>query len=225
MAIDTPKNSLTCHPILNGLDEIKWFSAWPLPCTIPVRHATIENFVELSPLTTFKALSCVQHPDEAIHKYSNCEKNRRARVRLRIIETFKCHPSWNKQKLSKAFHTTLLHFTLRYSTLFHFALLYLTLLHRNLTFTLLQFTLLYVTSTCRSIRSVAVDPTNEWFVTGSGDRTIKFWDLASGLLKLTLTGHIEQVTGLAISERQPYMFSCALDKMVKCWDLEYNKVR
>ena len=70
-----------------------------------------------------------------------------------------------------------------------------------------------------------MDPGNEWFVTGSGDRTIKFWDLASGQLKLTLTGHIEQVTGLAISPRQPYMFSCALDKMVKCWDLEYNKVR
>lgn len=72
---------------------------------------------------------------------------------------------------------------------------------------------------------MTVDPSNEWFATGSGDRTIKFWDLASGQLKLTLTGHIEQVTGLAVSSRQPYMFSCALDKMVKCWDLEYNKVR
>ena len=34
-----------------------------------------------------------------------------------------------------------------------------------------------------------------------------------------------QVTGLAVSDRHPYMFSCGLDKMVKCWDLEYNKVR
>ena len=33
-----------------------------------------------------------------------------------------------------------------------------------------------------------------------------------------------QVTGLAVSDRHPYMFSCGLDKMVKCWDLEYNKV-
>ncbi len=40
---------------------------------------------------------------------------------------------------------------------------------------------------------MAFDPSNEWFVTGSGDRTIKFWDTASGQLKLTLTGHIEQV--------------------------------
>jgi len=74
------------------------------------------------------------------------------------------------------------------------------------------------------VRSIAFDPGNEWFVTGSGDRTIKVWDVASGQLRLTLTGHIEQVTGLAISERSPYMFSCGLDKMVKCWDLEQNKV-
>jgi pleiotropic regulator 1 len=74
------------------------------------------------------------------------------------------------------------------------------------------------------VRSIAVDPGNAWFATGSGDRTIKIWDLASGQLKLTLTGHIEQVTGVAVSDRHPYMFSVGLDKMVKCWDLEYNKV-
>lgn len=33
-----------------------------------------------------------------------------------------------------------------------------------------------------------------------------------------------QVMGLAVSERHPYMFSCGLDKQVKCWDLEQNKV-
>jgi pleiotropic regulator 1 len=74
------------------------------------------------------------------------------------------------------------------------------------------------------VRSIAFDPTNEWFVTGSADRTIKVWDTASGQLRLTLTGHIEQVTGLAVSDRHPYMFSCGLDKQVKCWDLEQNKV-
>jgi pleiotropic regulator 1 len=75
------------------------------------------------------------------------------------------------------------------------------------------------------VRSLAFDPGNEWFATGSGDRTIKIWDTASGTLKLTLTGHIEQVTGLAISKQHPYMFSCGLDKKVMCWDLEQNKVR
>lgn len=74
------------------------------------------------------------------------------------------------------------------------------------------------------VRSVAVDPTNEWFATGSGDRTIKIWDLASGQLKLTLTGHINSVMGLAVSARYPYLFSVGNDKLVKCWDLEQNKV-
>ena len=74
------------------------------------------------------------------------------------------------------------------------------------------------------VQSIAVDPANEFFVTGSYDRTIKVWDLASGTLKLTLTGHISAVRGLAVSSKHPYMFSCAEDKMVKCWDLEYNKV-
>ncbi|CAA0836944.1 Protein pleiotropic regulatory locus 1 [Striga hermonthica] len=74
------------------------------------------------------------------------------------------------------------------------------------------------------VRSVAVDPSNNWFCTGSADRTIKIWDLASGRVKLTLTGHIDQVRGLAISSKHTYMFSAGDDKLVKCWDLEQNKV-
>ncbi|XP_013601683.1 PREDICTED: protein pleiotropic regulator PRL2-like [Brassica oleracea var. oleracea] len=74
------------------------------------------------------------------------------------------------------------------------------------------------------VRSVAFDPRNEWFCTGSADRTIKVWDVASGVLKLTLTGHIGQVRGLAVCNKDAYMFSAGDDKQVKCWDLEQNKV-
>lgn len=74
------------------------------------------------------------------------------------------------------------------------------------------------------VRAIAVEPGNEWFVTGGGDRLIKVWDLASGTLKVTLTGHINAVRGLAVSSRHPYMFSAGEDKQVFCWDLEYNKV-
>ncbi|KMU87373.1 pre-mRNA-splicing factor prp46 [Coccidioides immitis H538.4] len=74
------------------------------------------------------------------------------------------------------------------------------------------------------VRSLAVEPNNEWFASGAGDRTIKIWDLATGALRLTLTGHISTVRGLAVSPRHPYLFSCGEDKMVKCWDLETNKV-
>ena len=122
------------------------------------------------------------------------------------------------------------------------------------------------------MRCIAVDPSNEWFATGSNDRVIKvratttlfklstcskgllkciippllpspplpspplpspplpspplpqIWELASGKLKLSLTGHISTIRALAVSPRQPYMFSGGEDKMVKCWDLEMNKV-
>ena len=80
------------------------------------------------------------------------------------------------------------------------------------------------------VRSIAFDPTNEWFATGSADRTIKIWDFAKcvagseGGLKLTLTGHIGPVRGLAVSDRHPYLFSAGEDKQVKCWDLETNSV-
>jgi len=74
------------------------------------------------------------------------------------------------------------------------------------------------------VRCVAVEPGNEWFVTGSADKTVKVWDLASGTLKITLTGHISSVRGVAVSERSPYLFSVGDDKLVKCWDLEVNKV-
>ncbi|KAL1955115.1 hypothetical protein VTO42DRAFT_9016 [Malbranchea cinnamomea] len=74
------------------------------------------------------------------------------------------------------------------------------------------------------VRSLAVEPNNQWFASGAGDRTIKIWDLATGSLRLTLTGHISTVRGLVVSTRHPYLFSCGEDKMVKCWDLETNKV-
>nr|CAD7258271.1 unnamed protein product [Timema shepardi] len=64
------------------------------------------------------------------------------------------------------------------------------------------------------VRCVAVEPGNEWFATGSADRVIKIWDLASGRLKVSLTGHISSVRGLAVSSRHPYLFSCGEDRQV-----------
>ena len=74
------------------------------------------------------------------------------------------------------------------------------------------------------VKCVDVDPSNEFFVTGSQDRTIKIWNLFTGQCKLTLTGHIHTVRGVIISKKHPYMFSCGEDKKLVCWDLEQNKV-
>lgn len=74
------------------------------------------------------------------------------------------------------------------------------------------------------VRCASVDVSNEWFVTGSADRTLKVWDLASGQLKLTLPGHVASVRAVVVSPRHPYLFSASEDKEIKCWDLEYNRV-
>ena len=77
------------------------------------------------------------------------------------------------------------------------------------------------------VRSVAVEPGNQWFATGAGDRVIKIWDLASGELKLSLTGHISTVRGLAVSSRHLYLFSCGEDKvcvnLLCCTSLSSNE--
>jgi pleiotropic regulator 1 len=73
------------------------------------------------------------------------------------------------------------------------------------------------------VRSVSFDPSNEFFATGSTDRTIKFWDLATGMLKVTFTGHVSAVRCVEISKQHTYLFSSSEDKSVRCWDLNTNK--
>ena len=74
------------------------------------------------------------------------------------------------------------------------------------------------------VRSVDVDPSNEWFASGGTDRLIKIWDLATGVLRLTLTGHTHNVRAVRVHPQLKYLFSAGEDNMVKCWDLEQNKV-
>ena len=74
------------------------------------------------------------------------------------------------------------------------------------------------------VRTIDVDPSNEWFVTGSNDRMIKIWDLATGILRLSLTGHTHNIRAVRVHPQFKYLFSAGEDNMVKCWDLEQNKV-
>jgi pleiotropic regulator 1 len=74
------------------------------------------------------------------------------------------------------------------------------------------------------VRTLSVDPSNTWFASGSNDRMIKIWDLATGQLKLSLVGHINAIRSVVVSDRHPYLFSCSEDKKILCWDLEQNKV-
>lgn len=56
------------------------------------------------------------------------------------------------------------------------------------------------------VRCAAVEPGNEWFATGAADRVIKIWDLASGKLKLSLTGTCVLLNLLLGSRIYEYQF-------------------
>ncbi|PLX81810.1 MAG: hypothetical protein C0617_15855 [Desulfuromonas sp.] len=59
-------------------------------------------------------------------------------------------------------------------------------------------------------------------VSGSDDKTIKIWDLASGKLLHTLPGHERDVTAVAIIDGK--IVSGSWDKKIKIWDLESGKL-
>jgi pleiotropic regulator 1 len=75
-------------------------------------------------------------------------------------------------------------------------------------------------------QALAVDASNAWFASGDSGGQIRVWDLVTGQHKLTFDGgvHINGVRGLATSLLSPYLFSCGSDKLVRCWDLETNKI-
>ena len=50
-----------------------------------------------------------------------------------------------------------------------------------------------------SVNTVVISPDGHWAVSGSNDRTLKIWDLASGETHRTLAGHSFWVTAMAIS--------------------------
>ncbi|EGW31220.1 uncharacterized protein SPAPADRAFT_140502 [Spathaspora passalidarum NRRL Y-27907] len=76
------------------------------------------------------------------------------------------------------------------------------------------------------IRSIAIDHSNKFFVTGSSDTTIKIRTVANPhTLLATLTGHIMAVRTFSISSRFPYLFSGSEDKTLRCWDLERTNAK
>ena len=58
---------------------------------------------------------------------------------------------------------------------------------------------------------------------GSDDRTIRLWDVATGTEKQTLTGHTAQVTALAFSPDGKFLVSGSEDLRVKIWDIAGGK--
>ncbi len=70
-----------------------------------------------------------------------------------------------------------------------------------------------------NVVSLAISPDGQTLFSGSGDKTIKIWQLSSGQELRTLTGHHSGVTALAISPDGQTLVSGSADSTIKIWQL------
>jgi WD40 repeat protein len=68
------------------------------------------------------------------------------------------------------------------------------------------------------VESVALSPDGRSVLTGSSDRTLMLWDVATGKLLRTLHGHSDRVKTVAFSPDGRSVLSGSWDKTAKLWD-------
>lgn len=75
------------------------------------------------------------------------------------------------------------------------------------------------------ILSAAFSADSGTLVTGSADRTVRLWDVATGKEKLVLRGHGEAVWSVALSPDAQTIASASWDRTVKLWDAKTGQLR
>jgi len=70
------------------------------------------------------------------------------------------------------------------------------------------------------VRTVAMTPDGRRAISGSEDRTLKVWDLESGICLRTLEGYADTVVAVAVTPDGRRALSTSKDKTMKVWDLQ-----
>jgi small GTP-binding protein len=74
------------------------------------------------------------------------------------------------------------------------------------------------------VRSLAFSPRGFALASGSGDHTVKLWDVGSGKLLRTLEGHQDSVNSVAFDPRGGMVASGSNDNTVKLWEVDSGKL-
>ncbi|KAF2476795.1 WD40 repeat-like protein [Lindgomyces ingoldianus] len=79
------------------------------------------------------------------------------------------------------------------------------------------------TRLANSISSVAFSHDSTRLASGSGDGTVKIWDVSSGKCLSTLKGHSNPISSVAFSHDSTRLASGSYDRTVKIWDVSSGK--
>ncbi|MBD2459261.1 ribosome assembly protein 4 [Nostoc sp. FACHB-87] len=74
-----------------------------------------------------------------------------------------------------------------------------------------------------SVWSVSFSPDGKTLASGSGDNTIKLWDISTGKLLKTLSGHSSSVYSVSFSPDGKTLASGSDDNTIKLWDVSTGK--
>ena len=69
------------------------------------------------------------------------------------------------------------------------------------------------------VYSVAVSADGSFIVSGSGDRTIKVWNILERREECTFTGHTGSVHSVAVSADGRFIVSGSRDETIKIWNI------
>ena len=75
------------------------------------------------------------------------------------------------------------------------------------------------------VRACAFAPDGLALVSGSEDRTLRLWDVHSGVCRGTLLGHTDEVNGCAFSPDGQTIVSASGDMSLKIWDADSGECR
>ena len=64
---------------------------------------------------------------------------------------------------------------------------------------------------------------NQLVVSGSGDKTLRLWDVASGKCVKTLEGHSNGVNSVCFSKDDKLVVSGSYDRTLRLWDVASGK--
>lgn len=72
---------------------------------------------------------------------------------------------------------------------------------------------------------LSIAPDGNSLASASWDGTVKLWDVSSGQLHITLTGHTDRVGRVAWSPDGNFVGSCSVDQTLWLWDVAADRYR